>query len=118
VASENITASSFHTLCLHGFNAINRLYRRILQQKRDSFFGLQLHQWANANHDIAEKFFDIHESIAWVLIVLIILHLLAAFQHLFLKKRWCFSPYVVLTNSVFAAALIAEFDYPSIKGAS
>jgi cytochrome b561 len=55
-----------------------------------AFFGLQLPQWVNANHDVAEQFFEIHETIAWVLIVLISLHVLAAFQHLFLKKDGVF----------------------------
>jgi len=55
-----------------------------------TFFGLSLPQWANANHDIAEQFFEIHEIIAWILIALIIFHVLAAFQHLYFKKDGVF----------------------------
>lgn len=59
-------------------------------KKGIAFFGWQLPQWVNANHDTAEQFFDIHETIAWILIILISLHVLAAFQHLFFKKDGVF----------------------------
>lgn len=55
-----------------------------------AFFGWQLPQWMNANHDVAEQFFEIHETIAWILIALILLHVMAAFQHLFFKKDGVF----------------------------
>lgn len=50
------------------------------------FFGLQVPTWVNQNHGIAEQFFEVHKFVAWILITLIVLHVLAAFKHLFINK--------------------------------
>ncbi|CAN5354695.1 cytochrome b/b6 domain-containing protein [soil metagenome] len=55
-----------------------------------AFFGLELPSWGNPNHDIAEQFFNIHGIIAWALVVLITLHLLAALKHLVINKDGVF----------------------------
>lgn len=51
-----------------------------------AFFGLPLPRWVNQNHDISSLLFKWHGIIAWVLVVLIVLHVLAAFKHLFINK--------------------------------
>ena len=55
-----------------------------------AFFGLQLPSWVKQNHDIAEQFFDIHGIIAWILVTLVSLHILAALKHLFINKDGIF----------------------------
>lgn len=50
------------------------------------FFGLPLPSWVNPNHDIAELFFEVHETVAWILVALVGLHVLGAFKHLFIDK--------------------------------
>lgn len=50
------------------------------------FFGIQLPRWVNQSHDIAEKFFEVHEWVAWILVGLVVLHILAAIKHLFINK--------------------------------
>lgn len=55
-----------------------------------AFFGHQLPEWTVKNHDIAEQFFEIHETFAWILVVLVILHVLAALKHLIINKDGVF----------------------------
>lgn len=54
------------------------------------FFGLDTPTWATPNHDVAEQFFSIHAITAWVLIVLISLHILAGIKHLLVDKDGVF----------------------------
>ncbi len=51
-----------------------------------SFFGLQLPTWADPNHAISKQLFNIHGIVAWILVSLISLHVLAAMKHLFINK--------------------------------
>jgi len=55
-----------------------------------AFFGLSLPKWGGPSHDIAEQLFNIHGIIAWVLVVLVALHLFAALKHLFINKDGVF----------------------------
>jgi cytochrome b561 len=55
-----------------------------------ALFGLKIPDWASKNHDIAEIFFDIHGIIAWILVMLIILHVLAALKHLLINQDGIF----------------------------
>jgi cytochrome b561 len=55
-----------------------------------NFFGWQLPEWAAKNHDISEQFFEIHETFAWILVALVILHVLAAIKHLIINKDGVF----------------------------
>jgi cytochrome b561 len=55
-----------------------------------TFFGWLLPDWTRKNHDLAEQFFDVHGTVAWVLVVLIVLHILAAFKHLFINRDGVF----------------------------
>jgi cytochrome b561 len=55
-----------------------------------AFFGWKLPDWASKNHDIAKQLFEIHGIIAWVLVVLIAFHVLAAFKHLIINKDGVF----------------------------
>ncbi len=55
-----------------------------------AFFGWPLPEWATKNTDLAHLFFNIHGIVAWVLVVLISLHVLAAFKHLIIDKDGVF----------------------------
>ncbi len=50
------------------------------------FFGVELPHWVNQSHAISEQFFQIHGVVAWILVGLIALHLLAAIKHLVINK--------------------------------
>ncbi|HAT1864028.1 TPA: cytochrome b [Legionella pneumophila] len=50
------------------------------------FFGVELPSWVNKSHAISEQFFEVHEVVAWTLVVLIALHILAAMKHLVINK--------------------------------
>ncbi len=50
------------------------------------FFGLSTPQWAFPNDDIADRAFDIHSALVWVLVALVMIHTLGAFKHLLLDK--------------------------------
>ncbi|CAN5351222.1 cytochrome b [soil metagenome] len=54
------------------------------------FFGLPLPKVLEANHDLAELFFQAHSVTAWILIVLVTLHALAGFKHLLIDKDGVF----------------------------
>lgn len=54
------------------------------------FFGYQLPRVFSASHDLSEFFFSAHSTIAWVLVGLITLHVLATFKHLFIDKDGVF----------------------------
>ncbi len=55
-----------------------------------ALFGWPLPEWATKNPDISQLFFNIHGIVAWVLVVLISLHVLAAFKHLIIDKDGVF----------------------------
>ncbi len=55
-----------------------------------AFFGRQLPEWAVKSHDLSEQFFEMHETIAWVLVALVALHVLAALKHVFINKDGVF----------------------------
>ncbi|MEO6917737.1 MAG: cytochrome b [Collimonas sp.] len=62
-----------------------------LSSKHDLvFFGLPLPRLLAQNHDLSEIFFSIHSVCAWVLVVLISLHFLAALKHLIVNKDGLF----------------------------
>lgn len=56
------------------------------QKKPPKFFGIDTPAWATPNHDLAEQFFSVHSVVAWLLVALISLHVLAALKHLFVDK--------------------------------
>jgi cytochrome b561 len=62
----------------------------LYSKKGIALFGLQLPQWFTPNHDVAEFFFSAHSFIAWILVGLIALHVLAALKHLVIDKDGVF----------------------------
>ncbi|GAA4024534.1 cytochrome b [Actimicrobium antarcticum] len=62
----------------------------LLSKDGVSFFGAALPRVFTANHDLAEVFFSIHSVIAWILVALISLHVLAALKHLLVDKDGVF----------------------------
>jgi cytochrome b561 len=54
------------------------------------FFGMPLPRIAAPNHDVAELFFSLHGFAAWILVVLVGLHVLAGLKHLFIDKDGVF----------------------------
>jgi cytochrome b561 len=54
------------------------------------FFGVATPRWATANHDLSERFFDIHGTLIWVLVALLTFHVLGALKHLLLDKDGIF----------------------------
>lgn len=55
-----------------------------------AYFGVPTLSWASKNDLIKEQFFTIHSWIAWILVVAIALHVLAALKHLFLDRDGVF----------------------------
>lgn len=55
-----------------------------------SFFGWKLPAWMVPDHDMAEQYFDLHGTLAWVLVVLVALHAVAALKHLVKDKDGVF----------------------------
>ncbi len=55
-----------------------------------ALFGWPLPQWVTQNPKISEQLFDIHGVVAWILVTLIALHVLAAFKHLIVDKDGVF----------------------------
>lgn len=50
------------------------------------FFGVELPNWVNQSHAISKQFFEVHEVVAWILVGLIALHILAAIKHLVINR--------------------------------
>jgi cytochrome b561 len=46
------------------------------------WFGLSTPRWASPDHDLAERLFDLHGALVWVLVALVVLHALGALRHL------------------------------------
>jgi cytochrome b561 len=55
-----------------------------------TFFGWQLPNWLNKNPQMAEQFFNLHGIMAWVLVALVVLHVLAALKHLIINRDTVF----------------------------
>lgn len=51
-----------------------------------AFFGLRLPAWRAPDHDTAELFFAIHQTLVWILVALVALHALAGLKHLVLNR--------------------------------
>jgi cytochrome b561 len=62
----------------------------MLSKKGLIFFGMPLPRVLEANHDLAEIFFDAHSATTWMLVALISLHALAALKHLLVDKDGVF----------------------------
>lgn len=55
-----------------------------------AFFGWPIPKWAPQHADLSEQLFEIHGVIAWALVVLIAVHVLAALKHLWIDKDGVF----------------------------
>jgi len=55
-----------------------------------SYFGIPLPAWAAKNEGLKEQLFTAHSVVAWILVALIALHVLAALKHLFIDKDTVF----------------------------
>ena len=62
----------------------------LLSKKGIVFFGTALPRVFEANHDLAEIFFDAHSITAWILVALVSLHVLAGLKHLLVDKNGVF----------------------------
>ncbi len=62
----------------------------MLSKKDFLFFGLALPRVFEANHDLAEIFFEAHSFTAWILVGLIAVHALAGLKHLVIDKDGVF----------------------------
>jgi cytochrome b561 len=54
------------------------------------FFGATLPTWATADRATAHQFFGIHETLVWVLVALVVLHVLGALKHLLFDRDGVF----------------------------
>ena len=55
------------------------------------FFGLPLSQWATANRAISHQLFEIHSTLVWVTVALLVLHVLGGLKHLLIDHDEVFS---------------------------
>lgn len=55
-----------------------------------AFFGLPTPDWIAKDDALKEQFFNVHSIIAWILVGVISLHILAAFKHLLINKDGVF----------------------------
>ena len=55
-----------------------------------ALFGLATPSWALPDHDTAERFFDIHGVLIWVLVAVVAVHVLGALKHLLVDKDGVF----------------------------
>jgi cytochrome b561 len=62
----------------------------LLSNKGIVFFGTALPRVLDANHDLAETFFEAHSFTAWILVALVSLHVLAGLKHLLVEKDGVF----------------------------
>ncbi|WP_034294396.1 cytochrome b [Herbaspirillum sp. RV1423] len=54
------------------------------------FFGTPLPRLVAPDHDVAELFFSMHSFAAWILVILVSLHVLAALKHLLIDRDGVF----------------------------
>jgi cytochrome b561 len=87
------SASSVSHKLLYGAMLAMPLFGMVgamLSKKGLIFFGTPLPRVFEANHDLAEIFFEAHSVTSWILVVLISLHALAALKHLLVDKDGVF----------------------------
>lgn len=58
----------------------------LLSKSGVAFFGIAFPAWFAPDHDLAEQFFSIHSALAWVLVVLVVLHALGGLKHALIDK--------------------------------
>jgi cytochrome b561 len=51
-----------------------------------TFFGTQLPAWVVPDHDTAEQFFSLHETLVWTLVTLVALHAAGGLKHLLVNR--------------------------------
>jgi cytochrome b561 len=51
-----------------------------------TFFGTQLPAWVVPDHDTAEQFFSLHETLVWILVTLVALHAAGGLKHLLVNR--------------------------------
>ena len=54
------------------------------------FFGSPLPRFVTPDHDVAEVFFSIHSFAAWILVILVCVHILGVLKHLLIDKDGVF----------------------------
>jgi cytochrome b561 len=54
------------------------------------FFGPSTNAGVTPVHDTAEQFFELHEILVWVMVVLVVLHVLAGLKHLLVDRDHVF----------------------------
>ena len=62
------------------------------------FFGATLPSWATADRATAHQFFGIHETLVWVLVALVVLHVLGALKHLLFDRDGVFQRMTLKKN--------------------
>lgn len=62
----------------------------LLSEEGIVFFGAELPRVLQANHDLAEVFFEAHSATTWLLIGLVCVHALAGLKHLLIDKDGVF----------------------------
>lgn len=55
-----------------------------------SYFGIPLPNWVAKNDGLKEQLFTVHSVIAWILVAMIAVHVLAALKHYFIDKDTVF----------------------------
>jgi cytochrome b561 len=56
-----------------------------------AFFGIALPAWATPDRPTAKQFFELHETLVWVLVVLVVLHVLGALKHMLVDRDQVFA---------------------------
>jgi cytochrome b561 len=60
------------------------------QKHPPRFFGLPTPVWTQPDHDLAERLFELHGLVAWVLSALIVLHVAGVLKHIVIDKDTVF----------------------------
>ncbi len=50
------------------------------------FFGLSLPDLVGMDEDMSDRLFDLHETLGWIILALVALHVLGALRHQFVKR--------------------------------
>ena len=77
--SHGLLYASLLLMPLTGFLGASRTQEGLV------IFGIALPRFAVADHEMAERFFAIHGTVAWMLVALVMIHIAAALRHLLLK---------------------------------
>ena len=56
-----------------------------------SFFGTALPRWGEPARATAHQFFEFHEALVWITVVLVVLHVLAGLKHLLVDRDHVFA---------------------------